>query len=183
MRAVARLERQVVAEALEAELAVDLVADLGGFRPTFILAVPRVFEKVFNTASQRAAADGKGRIFDRAADAAIAWSRGRDAGKVPLRVRAEHALFDRLVYAKLRATLGGRCTYAVSGGAPLGERLGRDVHPNDHVNASQSSNDVFPSAIHIAATRSTMRDLVLLAHFVDDNWSGLESLGVDREVR
>ncbi|RYP85674.1 long-chain fatty acid--CoA ligase [Nocardioides guangzhouensis] len=102
----------------------NLVADLGAFRPTFILAVPRVFEKVFNTASQRAAADGKGRIFDRAADAAIAWSRGKDTGKVPLRVRAEHALFDRLVYAKLRATLGGRCTYAVSGGAPLGERLG-----------------------------------------------------------
>jgi long-chain acyl-CoA synthetase len=102
----------------------NLVADLGAFRPTFILAVPRVFEKVFNTASQRAAADGKGRIFDRAADTAIAWSRGRDTGRTSLRVRAQHAVFDRLVYAKLRATLGGRCTYAVSGGAPLGERLG-----------------------------------------------------------
>jgi long-chain acyl-CoA synthetase len=102
----------------------NLVADLGVFQPTFILAVPRVFEKVFNTASQRATADGKGRIFDMAADAAIAWSRGKDAGRVPLRVRAEHAVFDRLVYGKLRATLGGRCAHAVSGGAPLGERLG-----------------------------------------------------------
>ena len=102
----------------------NLVADLGAFRPTFILAVPRVFEKVFNTASQRAAADGKGKIFDRAADTAIAWSRAQDTGKVPLRVRAQHALFDRLVYGKLRAALGGRCTHAVSGGAPLGERLG-----------------------------------------------------------
>jgi long-chain acyl-CoA synthetase len=102
----------------------NLVADLGVFQPTFILAVPRVFEKVFNTASQKATADGKGRIYDMAADAAIAWSRGKDAGRVPLRVRAEHAVFDRLVYGKLRATLGGRCAHAVSGGAPLGERLG-----------------------------------------------------------
>ena len=60
----------------------NLVADLGEFRPTFILAVPRVFEKVFNTASQRATADGRGKVFDRAADVAIAWSRalGRHEG-------------------------------------------------------------------------------------------------------
>ena len=102
----------------------NLVADLGVFQPTFILAVPRVFEKVFNTASQRATADGKGKIFDRAADTAIAWSRAKDTGRIPLRVRAKHAAFDRLVYARLRATLGGHCSYAVSGGAPLGERLG-----------------------------------------------------------
>ena len=102
----------------------NLVADLGVFQPTFILAVPRVFEKVFNTASQRATADGKGKIFDRAADTAIAWSRAKDTGRIPLRVRAQHAAFDRLVYARLRATLGGHCSYAISGGAPLGERLG-----------------------------------------------------------
>jgi len=102
----------------------NLVADLGVFQPTFILAVPRVFEKVFNTASQRATADGKGKIFDRAADTAIAWSRGLDTGKPSLKVRAQHAVFDRLVYAKLRAALGGRCEFAVSGGAPLGDRLG-----------------------------------------------------------
>ncbi|MGH3362545.1 MAG: AMP-dependent synthetase/ligase, partial [Nocardioides sp.] len=115
----------------------DLMADLGEFRPTFVLAVPRVFEKVFNTASQRATADGRGKIFDRAADTAIAWSRGLDAagrrvprllgtsrGRPPVVVRAQHALFSRLVYGKLREALGGRCAYAVSGGAPLGERLG-----------------------------------------------------------
>ncbi len=102
----------------------NLLPQLATFRPTFILAVPRVFEKVFNTASQKAAADGKGRIFDRAAETAIAYSRALDAGRVPVRVRAQHALFSRLVYAKLRAALGGRCSFAVSGGAPLGERLG-----------------------------------------------------------
>jgi long-chain acyl-CoA synthetase len=102
----------------------NLVPQLQSFRPTFILAVPRVFEKVFNTASQNATADGRGRIFDRAADAAIAYSRGLDAGRVPLRVRAQHAVFSRLVYSKLRDALGGRCEFAISGGAPLGERLG-----------------------------------------------------------
>jgi long-chain acyl-CoA synthetase len=102
----------------------NLVADLGEFKPTFILAVPRVFEKVFNSASQRATADGRGKIFDRAADVAIAWSRASDGKRVPVRLRAQHALFDRLVYGKLRQALGGSCTYAISGGAPLGDRLG-----------------------------------------------------------
>jgi long-chain acyl-CoA synthetase len=101
-----------------------LLDDFAAFQPTFILAVPRVFEKVFNTASQRAVADGRGKIFDRAADVAIAWSRGLENGRAGLAVRAQHKVFDRLVYAKLRAALGGQCTYAVSGGAPLGERLG-----------------------------------------------------------
>lgn len=101
-----------------------LVADLGEFGPTFVLAVPRVFEKVFNTASQNARIDGKGAIFDRAADTAIAYSRARDDGRPGPFLRARHALFDRLVYGKIRAALGGACTYAVSGGAPLGERLG-----------------------------------------------------------
>jgi long-chain acyl-CoA synthetase len=102
----------------------NLVADLGVFQPTFILAVPRVFEKVFNTASQNAAADGKGKIFDRAAEVAMTWSRALDAGRVPLRLKVQHAVFDRLVYGKLRTALGGRCEFAISGGAPLGERLG-----------------------------------------------------------
>ncbi len=102
----------------------NLLRDLQAFRPTFILAVPRVFEKVFNTASQNATADGRGKIFDRAAETAIAYSRGLDKGRVPLNVRAQHAAFSRLVYGKLRAALGGRCAHAVSGGAPLGERLG-----------------------------------------------------------
>ena len=102
----------------------NLVADLGEFKPTFVLAVPRVFEKVFNTASQRATADGRGKIFDRAAETAIAYSRGLDKGRPSVAVRAQHAVFSRLVYAKLRDALGGHCRYAVSGGAPLGDRLG-----------------------------------------------------------
>ncbi|WGL53813.1 AMP-dependent synthetase/ligase [Nocardioides sp. BP30] len=101
-----------------------LLDDLGGFKPTFILAVPRVFEKVYNTASQKAAADGKGKIFNVATDVAINYSRADEAGRVPLVLRAKHALFARLVYGKLLAALGGSCQFAVSGGAPLGERLG-----------------------------------------------------------
>jgi long-chain acyl-CoA synthetase len=101
-----------------------LLDDLAVFRPTFILAVPRVFEKVFNTASQRAAADGKGRIFNRAADVAMAWSRGLETGRTSVLVKAQHAVFDKLVYARLRVALGGNCEHAVSGGAPLGDRLG-----------------------------------------------------------
>ncbi|NYD42309.1 AMP-binding protein [Nocardioides panaciterrulae] len=102
----------------------NLLDDLQAFRPTFILAVPRVFEKVFNTASQKATADGRGRIFDLAAETAIAWSRGQDRGRHSLLLRARHAVFSRLVYSRLREALGGHCQYAVSGGAPLGDRLG-----------------------------------------------------------
>ncbi len=101
-----------------------LVEDLDTFRPTFLLAVPRVFEKVYNGARQRADDGGKGRIFDAAADTAIAWSRARDGGRPGLLLAARHALFDRLVYRKLRAAVGGRVVAAVSGSAPLGERLG-----------------------------------------------------------
>ncbi len=100
-----------------------LLDDLATFRPTFILAVPRVFEKIFNSASQRAASEGRGKIFAAAVTAAIAYSQALDrSGPGPL-LRARHRLFDRLVYSKLRAAVGGRVTYAVSGGAPLGERL------------------------------------------------------------
>jgi long-chain acyl-CoA synthetase len=102
----------------------NLVQDLGEFRPTFVLAVPRVFEKVFNSAKAKAEGDGKGKIFDRAAQVAIDWSRAQDTGGAGLALKAQHALFDKLVYGKLRAALGGRCLGAISGGAPLGERLG-----------------------------------------------------------
>ncbi|HET6989490.1 MAG TPA: AMP-dependent synthetase/ligase [Kribbella sp.] len=102
----------------------NLVADLGEFKPTFILSVPRVFEKVFNSASQKAHSDGKGKIFDAAAATAIAYSQAQDKGGASFGLKAKHALFDRLVYAKLRAVLGGKVQYAVSGGAPLGDRLG-----------------------------------------------------------
>ncbi|MCX6467313.1 MAG: AMP-dependent synthetase/ligase [Pseudonocardiales bacterium] len=102
----------------------NLVPDLGSFRPTFLLAAPRVFEKVYNSARQRAHDDGKGRIFDAAADTAIAWSKAQDTGGPGLALRAKHALFDRLVYGKLRAVVGGQVRAAVSGSAPLGARLG-----------------------------------------------------------
>jgi long-chain acyl-CoA synthetase len=102
----------------------DLVGDLGRFQPTFLLAVPRVFEKVYNGAKATADEGGKGTIFDRAAQVAVAWSRAQDTGGPGLLLRAQHALFDRLVYGKLRAAIGGNCKGAISGGAPLGERLG-----------------------------------------------------------
>lgn len=101
----------------------DLVTHLGSFQPTFILAVPRVFEKVFNSASGKAYADGKGKIFDRAAQIAMAYSRALDTGNPGLALRAQHALFDKLVYGKLRNALGGHTQWAMSGGAPLGDRL------------------------------------------------------------
>ena len=102
----------------------DVTAELASFRPTLILGVPRVFEKVYNTARAKAQADGKGKIFDRAADTAIAYSRALDHGGAGLALRLRHKLFDKLVYSRLRAALGGRATHAISGGAPLGERLG-----------------------------------------------------------
>jgi long-chain acyl-CoA synthetase len=102
-----------------------LLPALASFRPTFILAVPRVFEKVFNSAEQKAVSERKGAIFGRAAEVAIAYSRSLDEpGRPALGLRTQHALFDRLVYGKLRAALGGRTQYAASGGAALSERLG-----------------------------------------------------------
>jgi long-chain acyl-CoA synthetase len=101
-----------------------LLPALAAFRPTFILAVPRVFEKVYNSAEQRAVSQNRGAIFGRAARTAIAYSEALDSPGGPgFGLRIQHALFDRLVYAKLRAALGGRTRYAVSGGAALTERL------------------------------------------------------------
>jgi long-chain acyl-CoA synthetase len=102
----------------------NLLSDLEQFRPTFILSVPRVFEKVYNSAEQRAEAAGKGKIFHAAADTAIAYSESFDEGGPGLGLKAKHAIFDRLVYVKIRAALGGQTQYSVSGGAPLGARLG-----------------------------------------------------------
>ncbi len=101
----------------------DLVTHLGEFHPTFILAVPRVFEKVFNSASQKAWADGKGKIFDRAVATGIAFSKAEEAGKAGIILRSKHAAFDKLVFSKLRDVLGGQAKFAISGGAPLGDRL------------------------------------------------------------
>jgi long-chain acyl-CoA synthetase len=102
----------------------NLVPDLADFQPTFLLSVPRVFEKIYNSAEQTAQADGKGRIFDIAAATAIAWSTAQEGNGPGLWLRTRHRLFDVLVYSKLRARLGGKIQYAVSGGAPLGARLG-----------------------------------------------------------
>ncbi|MDO5618111.1 AMP-dependent synthetase/ligase [Kocuria sp.] len=106
----------------------DLLGDLKSFQPTFLLVVPRVFEKVYNSAQQKAEGEGKGKIFNRAANVAIEWSRADEAGKVPLALKLQHKLFDKLVYGKLRAAMGGQVEYAVSGGGPLGERLGHFFH-------------------------------------------------------
>jgi long-chain acyl-CoA synthetase len=101
----------------------NLIADLGTFRPTFVVAVPRVFEKVYNGAKQKAHGEGKGKIFDAAEATAVEYSEAQDSGGAGLALKLKHTLFDRLVYGKLRAALGGRCIAAVSGGAPLGARL------------------------------------------------------------
>ena len=101
-----------------------LLPSLQSFRPTFLLAVPRVFEKVYNSSEQKAETGGKGKIFRKAAEVAIAHSKAVDAGHVPLGMKLQFAVLDRLVLSKIRAAMGGRVKYAVSGSAPLGLRLG-----------------------------------------------------------
>ena len=101
-----------------------LLPGMQSFQPTFLLAVPRVFEKIYNASQQKAAADGKGHIFDTAAQTAIDYSMAMDSGGPGLMLKVKHAVFDRLVYAKLRHAMGGNMRWAVSGGGPLGARLG-----------------------------------------------------------
>ena len=114
--------RTTMAHSAEIESVTD---ELQRFRPTFVLAVPRVFEKLYSAAAQKAQADGKGRIFGRAEAVAVAYSQALDTDSGPgLYLRVRHLLFDRLVYRKLRAALGGRCRAAIVGGAPLNARLG-----------------------------------------------------------
>ncbi|TDC94938.1 long-chain fatty acid--CoA ligase [Nonomuraea deserti] len=102
----------------------NVAPDLQDFQPTFLLGVPRVFEKVYNSAEQKAITGGKGAIFARAVDVAVAWSRAESSGGASLGLRLRRAVFDRLVYAKLRAATGGRLSAAVCGGSALGDRLG-----------------------------------------------------------
>jgi long-chain acyl-CoA synthetase len=101
-----------------------LPADLASFKPTFVLAVPRIFEKIYNGAEAKARAAGKGKIFHKAAEIAISYSKALDPNKISPLLKFQHGLFDKLVYAKIRAGLGGRVEAAISGGAPLGKRLG-----------------------------------------------------------
>jgi long-chain acyl-CoA synthetase len=101
-----------------------LPMDLASFKPTFVLAVPRIFEKIYNGAEARAEAAGKGKIFKKAADVAIAYSEALDKKGMSPVLKFKHAIFDKLVYSKLRAGMGGQVEAAISGGAPLGVRLG-----------------------------------------------------------
>ncbi len=107
-----------------ADPATRLAIDLASFKPTFVLAVPRIFEKVYNGAEAKAEAAGKGKIFRKAAETAIAYSENIDAKKFKPLLSLTHKLFDILVYSKIRHGLGGRVEAAISGGAPLGARLG-----------------------------------------------------------
>jgi long-chain acyl-CoA synthetase len=102
----------------------EAVAELSAYKPTAVLSVPRLWEKAYNSAKHKADAEGHGKIFARAEATAIAYSQALDTGGPGLILRLQHALFDRLVYGKLRAALGGEVQYAWSAAAPLGTRLG-----------------------------------------------------------
>jgi len=100
-----------------------LPEEMAMVRPTMFAAVPRIFEKVFNGAKQKAHNEGHGAIFDKAADVAAEWSRDHGLGGIHPIVDAEHVVFDRLVYRKVHDVFGGQLRFAFSGGGPLGERL------------------------------------------------------------
>jgi long-chain acyl-CoA synthetase len=109
--------------------AAELLEDLGTYQPTFLLAVPRIFEKIFAGAQQKAQAGGKAKLFDAAVDTAVSYSRAVDArnrgtgrGPGPL-LQAKRALFNKLLYPKLRAVFGGELDYAVSGASGLSAHL------------------------------------------------------------
>ncbi|WP_405635676.1 AMP-dependent synthetase/ligase [Streptomyces sp. NBC_01178] len=107
----------------------DLLADLAGFRPTFLLAIPYVLEKVYNTGRATAEKMGRASSFDRAARIAQRYGKAVEAaehgtGPGPgLGLRAARALYDPLVYRRIRAALGGKVRYVICGGSPLGRRL------------------------------------------------------------
>ena len=101
-----------------------LLSDLATFKPTFVLAVPRIFEKIYNGAEAKAEAAGKGKIFHKAAETAISYSKALDTKRISPLLKIKHGVFDKLVYSKIRTSLGGKVEAAISGGAPLGDRLG-----------------------------------------------------------
>ena len=108
----------------------NLAADLDSFKPTMLLVVPRVFEKIYEGALAKAARGGtlNKSLFKRSVKVAIAWSEAKISGRVPVRLAAQYALYDKLVYTKLRAAMGGKLRYAVSGGGPLSSRLNHFYH-------------------------------------------------------
>ena len=101
----------------------QLSGSLQSFQPTFLLAVPRVFEKIYNAALLSAQSGGKGRIFERGADIAVRYSKALDSGKVPVPLRVSRAFYSALIYRRIRTAMGGRLRYAVSGGGPLSPDL------------------------------------------------------------
>lgn len=101
----------------------DLSKDLTQVKPTFILAVPRVFEKLYDKVVEQAGTGAKGKLFSAAAHTATAYSQALDHGKPGVGLRAKHRLFDLLVYRKLRKAMGGRLSIAVSGGAAISAPL------------------------------------------------------------
>ena len=102
----------------------NLLDELPMVKPTWVFSVPRVFEKIYNGAKAKAEASGQGGIFDKATETAIAYSQGIERGKITIGTKIVHTAFDKVIYSRIRALFGGECTYAVSGGAPLGARLG-----------------------------------------------------------
>lgn len=97
-----------------------ILADFQAFKPTFILAVPRIFEKIYNAASQKAGSGLKGRVFAGATQVARDWSYAQQSGEgIPLALGMKHALYDKLVYSSIMDVFGGHVEYAVSGDAPL----------------------------------------------------------------
>ena len=103
----------------------NLVTDIQSFKPTYILAVPRIFEKIYNAADAKAGRGLKLKLFRHYAKVAIKYSRALDTPEGPsLQLRAQHRVGDRLVYSTIRNLLGGDLANSISGGAPLGERLG-----------------------------------------------------------
>lgn len=110
--------------------ATALIADLASFRPTFVLAVPYIFEKVFNAARRKAEAAGKSGPFDKAVDVAVRYAeavehRAFGLGPGPsASLRLQHQFFEKVVYTKVREALGGRVRHAMSGGSAMDRRLG-----------------------------------------------------------
>jgi long-chain acyl-CoA synthetase len=107
-----------------------LLPDMATFKPTFILAVPYIFEKIFGAARRKAEREGRGGPFNKAVDIAVRYAEAQEArafrtGPGPsAALRMQHQVFDKLVYAKLRAALGGQVRHAMSGGSAMDRRLG-----------------------------------------------------------
>src|SRR5699024_4285912 len=101
----------------------NLVPDLKSYQPSFLLAFPRIFEKVYHSALLNAQASGKRKIFAAVAKTDVEYSKAREAGKIPAGLRIKHWVFDKLIYTKIREAMGGEVKDAISGGGPLGEFL------------------------------------------------------------